>query len=229
MWLNGLKRPGYLVTTLVDGLKRLGVTVVDWPRQDSMYTTTPNCNAGAGRMWGKGYFIFCRVAESSDEVRDRGRIAEALAAGEFDAALFHFPDPRNLVNGSVEHGIPAGNYSAAEIKALGEEMVAGWPHWADIARALPRREQRVVFSDEDLVAPMTCDPIAKLVRPHALYFRRETHGCGEPIYPVRAHAQAMRPPDLPGYAPAPPPVNASNPCAPSPMAGMGGRVRRRHK
>ena len=97
LWTTYPIHPGYLVPSWMHGLKSLGVEVIDFPRQHYLYGRAspaaptdglspstsdvskdgghhPSCEELAmqqKRVWGKGFFIFCRMQESQGEVRLR--------------------------------------------------------------------------------------------------------------------------------------------------------------
>lgn len=190
VWTSGALHPGYLMPTFMAGMKSLGVTVADTPRQADIYATTPDCNSSArlGRRWGRGYFSFCRVPEMADEVALRARVDDAVDAREFDAVYYHYPHETYIAPDAAQMPPP----SVPVHLAWRNTSMATWPHLERVLARYPR--DRIGFvSDADLLEPMRNDFSGPLLSRLGVWYRRETHGCGEEINAPRARAWAWDP------------------------------------
>eukprot|EP00744_Colponema_vietnamica_P011170 GILI01015715.1.p1 GENE.GILI01015715.1~~GILI01015715.1.p1 ORF type:complete len:336 (-),score=42.37 GILI01015715.1:51-1025(-) len=143
-----------LLTTIIDGLRDLGVDVIDVPRRAETYRG-PECEANKSNTYAKGWFFFCKTPESVGISRDN--IAARIQNNEFDLIIisitdtltYHMKDPRLEV-----------------------------PHFADITSHYPR-DRVITINDADLIRPMTDDVAHSFMHNMSLYFKRETHGCNE--------------------------------------------------
>jgi hypothetical protein len=144
------------LTSLINGLRNLGVTVEDIPRRDEVYRG-PGCPEAQAKTYAKGWFFFCRTEESPGLYRDS--IEDRIRRREFDVVFISVTDTLTYFMKNPRKDIP-----------FFDAIVESYP-----------RDRVVTINDADLIRPMQADVAHKLMHNMSLYFKRETHGCNEYI------------------------------------------------
>jgi hypothetical protein len=146
-----------MLTGFIHGLTSLGVVVEDVPRRPEIYRG-PDCAEHQARTYAKGWFFFCRANESQNI--SRADIPNRIRAKEFDVIVVSVTDflTYHIKNASVDI-----------------------PYWDDITASYPK-DRILIMNDADLIKPMQADKAHDLMWEKGLYFKRETHGCNEPIW-----------------------------------------------
>lgn len=109
------------------------------------------------KTYARGWFFFCKTEESLNVSRDR--IEERIAAREFDLIIISITDFLTYKMQNPEKDVP-----------FFRTIVSSY-----------HRDRVLTMNDADLIRPMTHDVAHKHMHNMSYYFRRETHGCAEPI------------------------------------------------
>ena len=144
------------LTSLINGLRNLGITVEDVPRRADVYAGT-GCDEAKSKTYAKGWFFFCKTEESPDITRTG--IEDRIRARKFDLIIISVTDTLTYYMKSPQKDIPYFN-----------AIVENYP-----------RDRVVTINDADLIRSMQSDIAHKMMHNMSLYFKRETHGCNEYI------------------------------------------------
>lgn len=146
-----------MLTGFLNGLRNLGVEVVDVPRRTEIYMGE-NCATAQALTYAKGWFFYCKTEESPGvsrddiEIRIRSRAFDLVVVSVTDTLTYHMKNPSKEI-----------------------------PFFDAITSSYPR-DLIVTMNDADLVKPMTADVAHSFLHDKTLYFKRETHGCHESIW-----------------------------------------------
>jgi hypothetical protein len=143
-----------MLTGVLNGLRKLGVEVTDVPRRPEIYEG-PGCHEAREQTYAKGWTFFCRTNESEGISRDD--IEARVRRREWDVVIISITDTLTYYM---------------------KDPFAEVPYYRAILEAYPRHRV-LTLNDADLIRPMTDDVAQKFMHSDTIYFKRETHGCGE--------------------------------------------------
>lgn len=146
-----------MLTGFIHGLLKLGVEVEDVPRRPEVYLGE-GCEASKSKTYAKGWFFFCKANETNGLTRSN--IKERIEKREFDLIVISITDT---------------------LTYFMKDPFVDVPHYETILRAYPR-DRIVTMNDADLIKRMQADVAHKFMHNTTIYFKRETHGCNEPIW-----------------------------------------------